>query len=188
MKQKRRSNRFDIWSSLTEFCQYLYMGESWFVVCVFFFCFVDMLLWSWCAAKSCVHLVCLCVFVCACMLECEPCVNMLIQAVPVTHSCPAWLRSGKLIILAALMSVSPAVCVDREEKVPLPVICHPLHHPCQGTIHDKCVCYNELVSRQASLIFCPAIITAIWCFMQTEIRQAALSMASQMCGQYMMFF
>lgn len=45
-----------------------------------------------------------------CVPECEPCVNMLIQAVPVTHSGPAWLRSGKLIILAALMSVSPAVC------------------------------------------------------------------------------
>lgn len=111
---------------------------------------------------------------CACVLECEPCVNMLIQAVPVTHSCPAWLRSGKLIILAALMSVSPAVCVDSEEKVPLLDICHPLHHPCQRTIHDKCVCCNVLVSRQASLFFCSAIVAAIWCFTQTDYKTSCV--------------
>lgn len=44
-----------------------------------------------------------------CVLACEPSVSMLIQVVPETHSCPAWLGSGRLIILAVRMSVGPDV-------------------------------------------------------------------------------
>lgn len=102
------------------------------------------------------------VFMHTCVQEREWCVNMLIQAVPVTHSCTAWLRSDQLIILAVCLCWSVLLCVDSEYKVALNV-CHPLHHSCQRTTRCLCVSVcNMSVSSPSSLFSWFASIAAIW--------------------------
>ena len=132
-------------------------------------------------SQSCVHL---CVFTCACVLECEPCVNMLIQAVPVTHSCPAWLRSGKLIILACSADVSQSCCVWTAERRYHSSTLFVIHYIIRARGTDECVCCDVLVSSEASPF------SALQSQQQSGVSgrmatiQAALHLVSQLCGQY----
>lgn len=122
---------------LSEICQreILHAGKSW-RSCLFSL-FVFSLL---CVDDAPLEL-------CAPVCLCEPCVNMLIQAVPVTHSCPAWLRSGVLIILAGLTSVGPAACRMEKRRYHCSTFVTQLRRPCHGPTHDERVCCNVLVSR-----------------------------------------